>query len=91
VRGSDADGWEGTMNTDFLKDIIDGPGTKASRRRHLRRYARAIEKMHSALAILHTWCKHAPTSTTHGQIVGMIESTLEEVGGLEEQNRKERG
>ena len=79
------------MNTDHLKDILDGPGTKASKRRQIRRYARAIEKMRSTLSILHTWCKHDPTNTTHGQIVGMIDSTLGEVAELEEKNRKERG
>jgi len=79
------------MNTDFLKDILDGPGTKAIKRRQIRRYARAIEKMHSALAVLHTWCKHDPGGTTHGQIVGIIETTMDEVRELEEQNRRERG
>ncbi|RPI00244.1 MAG: hypothetical protein EHM64_17335 [Ignavibacteriae bacterium] len=78
------------MNTGHLKEILDGPGTKASKRRQLRRYARAIEKMHSALAILHTWCKHDPIGTTHGQIVGIIDATLDEVRELEEQNRRER-
>jgi hypothetical protein len=79
------------MNIDFLKDILDGPGTKGSKRRQIRRYALAIEKMHSALAVLHTWCKHDPRGTTHGQIVGIIETTMDEVRELEEQNRRERG
>ena len=78
------------MNTDFLKDILDSPGTKASKRKQLRRYARAIEKMRSTLAILQTWCKHDPCNTTHSQIVGMLEATLIEVAELEEQNRKEK-
>ena len=79
------------MNTDHLKNILDGPGTKASKRKQLRRYARAIEKMRSTLAILHTWCRHDPRGTTFGEIVGMIDATLGEVAELEEQNRKDRG
>lgn len=78
------------MNTDFLKNILDDPRPKAARKKALRRYARAIEKMRSSLCILHTWCKHDARNTTHAQLVGMIEATLEEVRELEDANRTER-
>ena len=67
------------MNTDFLKNILDDPRPKAARKKSLRRYARAMGKMRSTLAILHTWCKHDARNTTHDQIVGMIEATLDEI------------
>jgi hypothetical protein len=75
------------MNTDLLKDILDSSGTKKDKQRRLRKYARAIDKMRSTLAILHTWCKHAPRQTTHDQIVGVIDATLSEVADLERQCR----
>lgn len=78
------------MNTDFLKDILDEPRPKAARKRSLRRYARAIEKMRSALCILHTWCKHDPRSTTIEQITEIIDATLDEVRELEEELRLTR-
>ena len=75
------------MNTDFLRDILDSSGTKKDKQRRLRTYARAIDKMRSTLAILHTWCKHDPRRTTHDQIVGVIDATLAEVADLERQCR----
>jgi hypothetical protein len=75
------------MNTDLLKDILDSSGTKKDKQRRLRKYARAIDKMRSTLAILHTWCKHDPRRTTHDQIAGVIDSTLSEVADLERQCR----
>lgn len=78
------------MNTDFLKDILDDPRPKASHKKSLRRYARAIDKMRSSLCIVHTWCKHDARNTTHEQIVGIIEATLDEVRELEDELRLTR-
>jgi hypothetical protein len=76
------------MNTDLLKDILDSSGTKKDKQRRLRKYARAIDKMRSTLAILHTWCKHDPRRTTHDQIVGLIDATLSEVFEIEQEVRR---
>jgi hypothetical protein len=78
------------MNTDCLKDILSGHQSATKKKRMLRRYARAVEKMRSTLAVLHTWCKHDPAGTTHNQIVGIIDATLDEVAELEAANRKDR-
>ena len=78
------------MNVDFLKNILDDPRPKTNRKKSLRRYARAFEKMRSTLCILHTWCKHDARNTTHDQLVGMISATLDEVRELEEMERGDR-
>ncbi len=78
------------MNTDFLKNILDDQRPKARKQKSLRRYARAIEKMRASLCVLHTWCKHDPRNTTHGEIVSLIQTTLDEVAELEALNKADR-